>query len=98
MRKLFAVLQGLAFGYVAYLPVMLLVELITYRRIDEEKTFYALYYPLGALFLLVPSGWKYVRPDEVILNLLGGSFLVVGLVYSLRRSSILSSTNNQIDL
>jgi len=43
-----------------------------------------LYYPLGALFLIVPSMWKYTRPDEVILNLAGAALLALGVVFALR--------------
>lgn len=86
MRNVLAVLQGLVCGYLVYLPIMLLVEFVTYRRIDTEKAFYALYYPLGAPFLLMPSGWKYVRPDEVLLNILGGFLLVAGAIYAVVRS------------
>jgi CDP-diglyceride synthetase len=87
MRKVLTVFQGLIFGFVAYLPIMLFVEFVAYWRIDGEKAFYALYYPLGAHFLFVPSNWRYVRPEEIILNILGGALLVVGLIYFLRRGN-----------
>jgi hypothetical protein len=86
MRKVLAILLGLVYGYITYLQIMLLVEFVAYRRIDMEKVFYALYYPLGAPFLLMPSGWKYVRADEVLLNILGAVLLIAGVVYALRRS------------
>ena len=86
LRKLLAVVRGLVYGYVAYIPIMLLVEHVKYGRIDDELAFYALYYPLGAPFLLTPSGWHNLRTEQVLLNFVGGGLLVVSVMYSLRQS------------
>ena len=84
MKSLLAVLKGLFYGYVAYLPLMLAVEYAFYRRVDGEKAFYALYYPFGAPFLIVPSGWKHIQADEVVLNFLGAALLIAGVAFALR--------------
>jgi hypothetical protein len=74
----FRTLLGLLAGYVAYLPTIFIVEYAIYGRVDAERAFYALYYALGAPFLLTSSGWQYVQKDEVILNLLGALLLICG--------------------
>jgi hypothetical protein len=84
MRTILCILKGLFWGYVAYLPIILVVEYCMYRRLDSEKAFYALYYPLGAVFLVFPSMWKNTPRDEIILNLIGGVLLVLGVAVELR--------------
>ena len=91
MKSLLSVLKGLFYGYLAYLPAMLAVEHIAYGRVDTEKAFYALYYPLGAPFLVFPSVWRYTSPDEIVLNLLGGALLIAGVVFALHQRRNLSS-------
>jgi hypothetical protein len=72
------VLLGIACGYIAYLPVLIVVEHLTYGRVDSEKAFYALYYAFGAPFLLFPSNWSLTQRDELTLNIIGGALLIVG--------------------
>jgi hypothetical protein len=71
---------GMLAGYVAYLPTILVVEYSIYGRIDSERAFYALYFAVGAPFLLTPSGREFVRLDEVVLSLIGGSLIVLGAI------------------
>ena len=78
LRTLGRILLGIACGYIAYLPVLIVVEHLTYGRVDSEKAFYALYYAFGAPFLLVPSNWTFLQKDELILNIIGGALLIVG--------------------
>lgn len=56
------------------------MEYAVYGRVDSEKAFYALYFAFGAPFLLMPSGWQYVRLDEVILNCAGAVLFAVAIV------------------
>lgn len=78
------ILAGLACAYLAYLPVLFVVEYATFGRIDSEKVFYALYCPLEAPYLLLPSSWKYDSSDEIILQIIGGSFLLIGVILPLQ--------------
>lgn len=64
-------LVGFAIGYALYLPSIPIVELAIHGRVDQERAFYALYYAIGAPFLLTPSGREYLQPDELALNLVG---------------------------
>jgi hypothetical protein len=77
---------GFLGGYLAYLPIMCVIELILYRRIDTEKAFYALYYPLGMPFLLSPGSWKITPAPEIVLTLIGGLLVFGGLVGAFIRS------------
>ena len=79
-KMIFRTVIGMLFGYIAYLPTILVVEYAVYGRIDSERAFYALYFAVGAPFLLTPSGREYVRLDEVLLSLIGGAFIVFGVV------------------
>jgi glycopeptide antibiotics resistance protein len=79
-RKIFRTFIGILAGYVAYIPALFVVEYATYGRIDSEKAFYALFYAFGAPFLLTPSGWKYARIDEILLNLIGAILLIFGAI------------------
>jgi len=84
VKVVLRILAGLACGYLAYLPVLFVVEYAAYGRIDNEKVFYALYCPLEAPYLVLPSLWKYASSDEIILRIIGGSFLLTGVLLSLR--------------
>lgn len=76
----FRTFVGALVGYVAYLPAIFVVEYAVYGRVDTERAFYALYFAIGAPFLFKPSGWNYIRLDEVLLNLVGGTLIVLGAV------------------
>lgn len=78
LRTLGRILLGIACGYIAYLPILIVVEHLTYGRVDFEKAFYALYYAFGAPFLLFPSNWSLTQRDELILNIIGSALLIVG--------------------
>ena len=84
-KRVMAILKGLLWGYIAYLPLMVGVEYLIYRRLDSERVFYALYYAFGAPFLLSASNWKYIQRDELILNVVGCVALVIGVSIMLRR-------------
>lgn len=81
MKKLPFVLVGLVSGYVAYVFAMVAVEYAIYGRVDTEKAFYALFSPFELPVIIVPSNWKYVRPEEILLSLLGAALLVAGVVF-----------------
>jgi|HubBroStandDraft_5_1064220.scaffolds.fasta_scaffold472380_2 hypothetical protein len=74
LRRLLLTLLGIAAGYAAYIPVLIIVEYATYGRVDSEKAFYALYYPFNAPFLLTASG------DELILTLAGTVLIIAGII------------------
>jgi hypothetical protein len=75
---------GLVGGYLAYLPILLITEYVTRGRIDSERAFYALFYPMEAPYLVVPYFWRYASVDEVVLKLVGGALLVAGVLIALR--------------
>jgi hypothetical protein len=78
-RVVYCTFLGFFGGYVAYLPVTLAVEFALYGRIDSEREFHALYYAIGAPFLLEPSGWQYLQSDELILNIAGAVLIAMGI-------------------
>ncbi len=73
-------LAGFFVGYLLYLPFTWIVEFFLYGRVDSEKEFYALLYAIGAPFLLLPSNWKYLQTDELILNVIGGTLIAAGIL------------------
>ena len=75
---------GLAVGYLVYLPLLFVVEYVIYGSIDTEKVFYALYSPFEAPYLALPSAWKNMPTDEIVLEIMGGSLLFTGVLLSLR--------------
>ncbi len=70
---------GFLGGYVAYIPVTFVVEYALYGRIDSEREFYALYYAIGAPFMLEQSYWRYFQDDEFILNIAGAILIAMGV-------------------
>ena len=84
IKIVFRILAGLVGGYVAYLPLLLVVEYATYGRIDGEKVFYALYYPLEAPYLALPSTWKNTSSSVIVLEVLGGLLLITGVLLAIR--------------
>src|SRR5580704_4894692 len=78
------ILAGLIGGYLAYLPILLITEYLMRGRIDSERAFYALFYPMEAPYLVVPYFWRYASVDEVVLKLVGGALLVAGVLLALR--------------
>ena len=84
LKIIFRIVAGVVVGYLAYIPVLLVVEYATFAgRVDMEKAFYALYFPLEGPYLLLPSTWKSVRTDEMVLQLVGGLLLITGVVFSI---------------
>lgn len=73
-------LLGFLAGYAVYLPVTWIVEFALYVRVDSEREFHALYYAVGAPFLLFPSNWNYLQTDELILNIIGGVLIAAGIL------------------
>jgi len=84
-RILLRIFLGFLLGYVAYLPVTCAVEYALYGRIDFEREFHALYYAIGAPFLLDRSNWQYLQKDELILNILGAVLIATGVFIANRR-------------
>jgi hypothetical protein len=78
-KVVYRTLLGFLGGYIAYLPITFVVEFSLYGRIDSEREFYALYYAIGAPFLLDPSDWKYLQSDELILNIAGAVLIAMGI-------------------
>jgi|HubBroStandDraft_1064217.scaffolds.fasta_scaffold25478_2 hypothetical protein len=78
-RTILRTFVGFIAGYIVYLPAIPVVEIAIYGRVDQEKAFYALYYAVGAPFLLFPSGWQYIQPDELVLNLVGLALIAIGI-------------------
>jgi hypothetical protein len=85
VRTVLRILMGLIVSYISYLPVLLIVEYASFGRLDMEKAFYALYSPLEAPFLFLPSTWRNPHIDEIILEFIGGTFLIAGAAFSVRR-------------
>ena len=79
-RPIYRTLLGFVCGYLAYLPTILIVEYALYGRVDSERAFYALYYAVGAPFLLSPSNSEYLQQDELILNIVGALLITFGIV------------------
>ena len=80
------VARGCVAGYMVYVPVLAVIERLTFGRIDEEHFFYGLFAPLLAPYLLAPAFWKSVRGnghDELALILAGIVLLGVGATLSL---------------
>jgi hypothetical protein len=86
-RVVYRTFLGFLGGYVAYLPVTLAVEFALYGRIDSEREFHALYYAIGAPFLLDPSDWQYLQSDELILNIAGAVLIAMGIFIANNRRS-----------
>lgn len=84
VKILLRILAGLTGGYLAYLPFLLITEYVVRGRIDSERVFYALFYPMGAPYLFVPYFWRHAPVDEVVLSFGGGALLVGGAVLALR--------------
>jgi hypothetical protein len=83
---------GFLCGYIAYLPVIYVVEYALYGRVDSERAFYALYHAIDAPFLLSPSNWEYLPKDELILNIAGALLIAFGIfVANNRRARTLLS-------
>jgi hypothetical protein len=79
-KRVYRTFLGFLCGYVAYLPAIFIVEYALYGRVDSERAFYALYYAVGAPFLLSPSNWEYLQNDELILNLVGALLIASGII------------------
>jgi hypothetical protein len=78
---------GFLCGYVAYLPAIYIVEYSLYGRVDSERAFYALFYAIGAPFLLLPSNWNYLQNDELILNIVGLFLIASGIIVANNKSA-----------
>jgi len=76
-------LLGFLGGYIVYFPFTWIVEFALYGRIDSQREFYALYYAVGAPFLLFPSNWEYLQTDELILNIVGCVLIVAGILIAI---------------
>jgi len=85
-RAVFRTFLGFLGGYVAYLPVTCAVEFALYGRIDSEREFHALYYAIGAPFLLDRADWQYLQSDELILNIAGAILIAIGIFVANNRS------------
>jgi hypothetical protein len=85
-RPVYRTFLGFVCGYIAYLPAIYIVEYALYGRVDSERAFYAMFYAIGAPFLLLPSNWGYLRhldnlqQDELILNIVGALLIASGIV------------------
>jgi hypothetical protein len=86
-RPVYRTFLGFICGYLAYLPAILIVEFALYGRLDSERAFYALYYAIGAPFLLWPSNWENLPQDELILNFVGAILISSGIVFANNRNT-----------
>lgn len=79
-RVLIRTLIGIICAYAAYIPILFAVEYAVYGRVDSERALYALYFAFGAPFLLMSSGRRYVRVDEVVLNCVGAILFATAII------------------
>jgi hypothetical protein len=84
-KAIYRTFLGFLGAYIAYIPVTFVVEYALYGRIDSEREFYALYYAVGAPFMLERSYWNYVQQDEFILNIAGVALIAIGVIIANNR-------------
>jgi hypothetical protein len=86
-RTVYRTFLGFLGGYIAYLPVTYIVEYALYGRVDSERGFYALFYPVGAPSLLFRSNWEYLPTDEGILSIAGAILIASGIIIANNKSA-----------